>query len=212
MLSNRQPFVAYVAAVALLVAGCSGGGGKKSAPTTVSETTTTTPVGGTGISDGAGPVGPPLTSHVVAILGPCPKVYPNGPPAHLNAGIKGLDKKMVPIASVKARVCRYGVAERLEYDDVLSKSAATQVEDATNRLLAVAPDYSPTCPSGIPLYLVTFASGSQRVVAIYNGCGVMTNGVRSAQADTKWLNELEGYAGRPVRRGACLNGPHGATC
>jgi hypothetical protein len=200
MFPKRLSAYVLVAAAALLVVGCSSGG-NHATPTTTRATTTSVTGTALGGSSFVGKTGSVSTPPIRPALVPCPQQLPGVSLTKLNAGITGLAEKVVPIASVKARVCRFGLAEQLQYDDVLSKSAATQIEDETNRLLAVAPDYSPTCPSGIPAYFITFASGSQRVVVMYNGCGVVTNGVRSAQADTNWLDELRGKPGPPSAGG-----------
>ena len=107
MFAKGSAFGACVVSAALLVAGCSSEGAKQSAPTTASTTTTTSLVRGTGIADGAGPVGPPGNSHVVAELGPCPKHDPKLDLVKANAGVLGLHKRLVPVPATSVRVCAY---------------------------------------------------------------------------------------------------------
>jgi hypothetical protein len=183
---------ACVTALALCVAGCSSGGGKQSAPTSVGRPTLTT----VGFS-GDVRRGHLVLPHLVATFGPCPKVYADASLARLNRSIKGLDKMLVPFSATALRICKYGPGDAIVIDlsgsAVLGPPVAATLEAETNRLLAVARDYFPTCPPDVLAYFMTFASGSQRVVVRDEGCGVVTNGVRSAQADTKWLDELQRY-------------------
>jgi len=188
--------------VALLVASCSGGGGKQSTPTAkVTATTTTNPAAGKSYPAPVQPL------RVVAKLGPCPSTYPNTPFAKLNAGVTGLDKKLVPIVATEVEICAYG--RPLRYPLIpppfglfgsgrLTAPAAVTFEDETNRLRPY-PSGTATWRGGCIKYpgplLVMFANGSQRVEVLDTvGCAVpVSNGVLHVRPTTKWLTELQQY-------------------
>jgi len=131
-----------------------------------------------------------LVTRAVANLGPCPKVYPNGPSAKLNAGIKGLNKKLVPIAALSVRICEYGgVPQRLEYFGREGSGTAKGFEDETNGL-ATARSENVTCDQmpGAAFKVVTFASDSQQVTITERVCVGITNGVLFAHPTTHWTD------------------------
>ena len=176
MLPTRRAFCAAVATVAVLVAGCSSAG-KQAAPMTTNPTrpnTTTT-------------VSP---WHVVGDLRKCSSKAPTEPVTNLNAGMQGLDKKLVPITAVTVRVCRYPQAIAPSFYD---SQAAGQFETLTNRLAIQSAAGAPGivgCADG-PLYVLTFASDKEQVDIEARGCGKATNGVLDANPNTHWLNLLQ---------------------
>lgn len=112
-MARRPAIIALLAAVAVLVASCSSGSGKHATPTT------TTPVS---------------PSHVVANLGRCSPKFLAESLNVLNAGVLALDKKLVPLAAMKVRICVYfGLDIR---SAVLSGAEATHFEEMTNSLPA----------------------------------------------------------------------------
>jgi hypothetical protein len=173
---------ALVVSLAILVVGCSSGGGKQSTPTT------------------ARPLG----------LGPCPQTEPPIFGPGFNAGVKGLDKKLVPITAVKVRICRYGGgAFKLEAERTLVSSDAARFEAEVNQFAASIPTTLPPPPPNSPSgsqglvgnegcmqgwnHVVTFASDSQKVDIYADGCGAVGNGVLDAQSAAHWFNELQHY-------------------
>jgi hypothetical protein len=50
-----------------------------------------------------------LSRRALRELGPCPKndISASARESEVNAGVKDLDKKLVPVAASSARVCRY---------------------------------------------------------------------------------------------------------
>ncbi len=177
-------------AALLLVAGCSGGGGKSSTPTTANATTTANP--GAGQSYPA-PVQPP---SVIAKLGPCPTHFPTATLARLNANLAGLDNKLVPIAALSVRLCRYnGWHTPVTGTVVLNGVAARRLEDVAN---ALPMRRGRGCPVD-RLYLLTFADERERVVVEQAtdlkeppDCNIgPTNGTWGGLVSTPaWLEEL----------------------
>jgi hypothetical protein len=135
------------------------------------------------------------SSHVVANLGSCPAKYPAESMKTLNAGVKGLAKKLVPIAALTVRICFYsGVPRRLEAGRSLARTISAQIEDETNRLPKVVPQTKqlPPCRANAPAYLVTFASNTQHdTVSNMPSCSFVTNGVLLAYPTLKWVHELQ---------------------
>jgi hypothetical protein len=187
---------AFVVAVTLLVFGCSSGGGADVVPTTITSATSTT---------NARSLTTASPSHVVSKLGKCPKRYTEAVQGKLNAGIKGLDKKPVPIAAIVVRICKYALAPDANAiptglvasgGGVLTLRVATAFEAETNRLprgntLINCPATSP------PFFVLTFANATQRVdVWEAGGCGFKTNGVFTVGTTTHWLDELRQYTSR----------------
>ncbi len=152
------------------------------------------------------PVNAPSCSSVsdpraISGIGRCPAA----PPARLavsNNGVHGLDIALVPFPARFVRVCEYTArglhAGSARFDD----PTAAQVATTMNRLHEVALDYAPPCPmTSLPIVFLTFAGDSQRVNAMIQGCGIVSNGARSAQGNAKWLVELQRDAARS-RRGS----------
>ena len=142
------------------------------------------------------PVSP---AQVVANLGTCPKRYTGATPATLNAGIKRLDKLLVPISALVVRICKYDLAPGANAipsglvgsgAGVLTPPSAAAFEAETNRLPRA--DTRIDCPaSEPPFFLLTFANAEQRVdVWEAGGCGFKTNGVIAVGTTTHWLDEL----------------------
>ena len=132
-----------VAALVLGVGACSSGGAKRLTSTTTAGATTTTartnaadagvPEGGT---SNPGPTGTPSSlgsTRVTINIGPCPSAYSN-PPTTLNAGVAGLDKKMVPVVAANVRVCVYRLDGRLQATGAITGVAVASFEDETNQL------------------------------------------------------------------------------
>ena len=162
MLANRRVVGACVVIVALLVVGCSSGGGNRSSSTTIASATTNT-----------------STSRRVAKLGPCPKQYPNTPLNKLNTGVRGLDKKLVPISAATVRICKWGardvhtssgeqtVPDKLVGFATLTSRRASVFEDLTNHQPnGQAGPIGCTGPNGgigYEFLRLTFANGSDRI-------------------------------------------------
>jgi len=160
-------------------------------------------------------------SRAAAInLGPCPKTYPNTPFAKLNAGVNGLDKKLVPIIASRVRVCSYQTVPngKAAVGSPPPSTAVAQLENETNRLQKRPIYYwRDGCVKHPGTLFVTFASDSQRVdlLAIVGCDSPATNGVLHVDPTAKWLNELQRYASphtstvptRPLP--PCLPGPTG---
>lgn len=176
--ARRRAFGVCLSTLVFCVSACSGGAGKHSSgPTTTAATTTTVSV-----------------SHDVANLASCPATIPL---TTLNGGATGLDKKLVPIAALNVRVCRYeSTGRRLLGAATLEPLVAATFEDATNRLPTLTgplPD-CPRPPASSPHFFLTFASDSQRVdLDASPACGVVTNGTLSAYEAAKWVSELTGF-------------------
>jgi hypothetical protein len=216
MLAKSQAFGTGLVALAILVGGCSSGGGKQSTPKKTTPTTTaaTAPI----IPNGNLPVNT-ATPRLVANLGPCPSTYPNTPLTKLNAGVAGLDKKLVPIIASRVRVCSY---QHLPNGNAAVGSppppgAVAQLENETNRLRR-RPIYSwrGGCVKYPGTLFVTFASDSQRVDLLANvGCDTpATNGVLHVDPTAKWLTELQAdtlpmYNGGPTGQSSGV--PTGAS-
>jgi len=156
---------------------------------------------GTGVSDGGtGPV------NIAAHLGPCPRRYATIPLAKLNAGIKELNKRLVPIDASAVRICKYLFAPNAHVipsgliasgRGVLKSPTATAFEAETNRLPKLVGPL-PFCPRTMPpVFFLTYASATRRVdVWQASGCGFMTNGVVRRGTTTRWLNELAWYTAK----------------
>ncbi len=168
MFATSRVFGVSVAAVVLLVAGCSSSGGKHATPTT----TTVSP------------------SRIVVKLGPCPSLPSAASLTRLNAGVQGLAKRLVPIAAVKVRACEYDPTLTLRGTFTLSQQLAAQFETETNRLPAGA--LLADCSFDAPDNFLISASDSQQVV-VNDVCAGFSNGVFTAIPTTEWSNELQRY-------------------
>jgi hypothetical protein len=178
---SRARATAAGLAFALGVAGCSGAGGKHSSPTA----TSTTAVNDT------------LT---VTNLGSCPAT-PDDLPNPLNAGIKGLDRELVPIAALGVLVCAYaGVDESRVGMGKLPPAVAVPFEQETNALKRDTRP-PPACPAvtGLePSYLLIFASATQRVLVEHPAsCTGPTNGVFEAYETERWDDEVKLFSAHP---------------
>lgn len=175
-LGGRPALIACVAAVALLVAGCSSGGGKHSAsPAT---TTSVTPVTNTG---------PPL--------GKCRAQSGDELSKALNVGVPGLAIRLVPITALTVRVCDYPTdrVRGQRFAMLTRRSTVAHIEDETNRLPTL-PQRSRgmSCGANARAAFVTFATGTQQVDVI-DFCGAVTNGIIVAKPATTLFNELLRY-------------------
>jgi hypothetical protein len=177
----RTAFAAILAA-ALVVAGCSGGGGTHATPTTARQ--------------------------VVVNLGPCPKTYdPNVDLTKVNAGVKGLDRALVPIAAVRVRMCKYGdgfIGERMMVRPANVARFEAEANGSAVSLPTTPPPISATQgltgEEGLTgedcvqdgAYVVTFASASQQV-ELRGSCGGIGNGILSGHSSMHWFSELQHY-------------------
>jgi hypothetical protein len=232
---GRLARCATLAAVALVVAGCSSGGGDSSTPTTTGRSTTSL---GVPVSAGRG-TGP---LDVAANLAPCPKTYPSASLIRPNANVSALGTKMVPIEALNVRVCKYATTPgsaknhlpaQLIGSAALSRPAAAAFTEETNRL-PIVPRRDFGCGSGSgpepigpgPTFVLTFAGHSRQFTLIEDfarsgtsrpSACVVGNGVISARPTTKWSNELQLYTnphpiGFGLRMGpGMLTGPTGPT-
>jgi hypothetical protein len=178
LLRARQ-LVVCLAALVVCLGACSSGGGKQATPATNTSTPTTAATTTT--------VSP---SQIVANLTKCPSNAPTESVTNLNAGVHGLDEKLVPIIALTVRVCRYPKAVApLFYDS----QAAGQFENATNRFATrpAAGTHGHVACTAAPLYVLTFASNTEQVNIEVLGCRYATNGVLDANPSAQWLNELQ---------------------
>jgi hypothetical protein len=190
MFPKRFSVCALVAALALLVVGCSNGGGKHASPTTTIATTSSTAVTTTTTV---------LPSHVVA--NPCPSKLPTASQKVLNARVAGLGTKLVPFAALMVRICDYSPfsSEGGVGNAVVSGSKATALEEVTNSLRPWVPTVGGRGPCGgfpqvaSPTLFVTFANDSQRVT-ITSGddrCPrPVTNGTSIRTPTQGWVNKM----------------------
>jgi hypothetical protein len=142
-------------------------------------------------------------------LGPCPRRMPTTSLTTLNAGIAGLNNKLVPVVAVKVRLCSYvGIvvqdssgfhdeAKQLLGSRLLSGPAAKKLEDDANALAKGGPSGcgSPPVPGRfVQFFLLTFASDTRAVDVEeeYPSCNPGPfNGKFLAQLDSgKWHSEL----------------------
>jgi len=146
-----------------------------------------------------------LPKHVVTSLGPCPKQDPTIVLMTANAGVLGLNKRLVPVPATTVRVCDYLssgnepppplVASRL-----LGRSG-TEALEATTNSLPVQPPGPGNCPAPQSprdvtsnTYLLSFVDGSQQVDVYAGRCGdSASNGTFIAGLTTPRLNEVHGY-------------------
>jgi hypothetical protein len=191
-----------VTTLALCLAACSGNGGRHSSTTTTRHSVSTTtpllkPSGSTPATTTTA-----SASYVEANLGPCPKEFHFGSARKLNAGVAGIDKKFVPIAALRVRLCRYELVPvntktstmRLAGSGVLRGARATQLEDLANHL----PTMQTRGCSVNRFFLLTFADETHHVdlqegtdTNDPTGCGPVNGALGGGQSTTQWLNELE---------------------
>lgn len=176
---------ARVAVLVVLVSACSSGGGH----------------GPDAAHSSAAVKSAVSSSQVVAKLGPCPTQYPLTSVTSLttlNAGVPGLDKRLVPIAALNVRVCEYDVPSsattRLRASGSLKPVPVPTFERETNRLpkRSVAPSCAGTTRRALTEFLLTFANKSRSVsLEAYGTCqGGVNNGHFYARPTRKWLKEL----------------------
>src|ERR1700688_4643572 len=115
MFSTRLAFVLRAIGVALLVAGCSSGVGKHATSTTTAVTVLPPLViANTGICPKESRAYEEcILRHKPKPVVPCPQTEPDTSLAKLNAGVAGLNKKLVPIAAAKVWTCRWNSGRRL---------------------------------------------------------------------------------------------------
>jgi hypothetical protein len=139
---------------------------------------------------------------------------PTAPLATLNAGVPGLDKKLVPIAALNVRICSYdgavtnddsgyhSVPKRLAGDGMLQPILARRLEEEANRLpkVAGAPScHPPDVGDAVHFFYLTFANDSRRVVVVdmRGSCSLGPfNGRFGAVRTSAWLTELRHYTSR----------------
>jgi hypothetical protein len=194
MPSKSRAFGLCVAGAALLAAGCSSGAGKSSATTTTltnfANPPATQPPTSVGLTPGRS-AGPP---HVVAKLGSCPPTRPVLSLTKLPSVVESLRHTLVPIAALNVRICEYsGIPIRLErLGQVVVPANVKSLEDTANRLPR-STDATCDQPDGAPFYLVTFANDARQVNISEDACGFLSNGVRVATSNAKWLEALHRY-------------------
>ncbi len=203
MFSTRLRCGAIVLVAVLPMAGCSSGGGTYAAPTTTKVTTSST----------AGTTTTVSSSRAGIKLGPCPPHYPVGSLETLNAGVAGVEHKLVPIIASKIRICVYdlrlpktgpvgltGPQSEIIGTAALTTAVSATLEGRVNafRRYAAADSSLPGC--GGPTYhaenvLLTFANHSERVDVEGDNtrCDPLSNGVFRASPTSSWLKELALY-------------------
>jgi len=135
----------------------------------------------------------------------------------LNAGIDGLGMKLVPIAALSVRVCRYlfpGDGARLIASEELSPEAGEKLGADTNRLLMYSPPpgNGGVCPDYGPGDYLTFANETQRVSVNDGVCGLVGNGVFAAAPTQTWLDDLQHYTtGSTTTGSAPIANVHAST-
>jgi len=156
-------------------------------------------------------------SDIAVNLGPCPKTYPNTPLTKLNAGVAGLDKTLVPITTLRVRICKDATptdGERflrtgLIASALLARPAAAALTDETNRLAATHTALfgcfgSASGPEPIragPTFFVTFAGRARQVTLLAPfaragtsrrlPCEANANGFFDAAPTAKWGEQLQ---------------------
>jgi hypothetical protein len=195
MIPRRLSVCALAAVLALLVVGCSSGGGKRAASTSTKLSTSTTSSTSRTTS----------SSQVVPFLGPCPKHVPNVDLVKANAGVLGLDRRLVPLPATTVRVCEYfssgnDTPTRLVASRQLGRSG-TEAAEATTNSLPVQPPGLPVCPGpqtpaqlATDTFFLSFADTSQRVDidAVDGSCiSGASNGTFFARLTTTWLNAVQ---------------------
>jgi hypothetical protein len=151
----------------------------------------------------------PLPQHVVANLGPCPST-PDLSFTNMPSLVQRLRRTLVAIAAQKARICEYGgVPMRLQ-------RLGQAVVPATLKLLENTANRRPTrtdatCdePANASFYVVTFANSAGEVNVVSDPCGSVTNFVRSATSNARWLDELRLYTMWSPAMSGVAGGPTG---
>jgi hypothetical protein len=167
-----------IAAVLILVLGlaaCSSSS-KQAAPTTTAPAPSTTVTA------------PPIKGK----LGPCPSIFPRVQLTTLNAGVPGVDTKLVPFVATSARVCVYGSKATLTGSGTLASSAAAKLATDTNALVKSPGPISCANQKITRLFFVSFDSTTQRVhLGESNACGGgVSNGTLIAKEAPAWTTEV----------------------
>lgn len=174
-MSLRRPAIAALALLTLVLGAGACSSSKKTGDATTSVPATTS-------------AAPP---KIKAKLGPCPLVYPRIQLAVLNAGVKGLDTKLVPLEAESVRVCTYSVT-KLTASGTVESDAASKFEADTNALPKATNRLD--CPGEkiTRLFFVTFQDASHRVqVGASDACGGNAgNGAFVAEAKQAWADEV----------------------
>jgi hypothetical protein len=135
--------------------------------------------------------------RAVANLGRCPALYPAEALKSPERDVRGIRKKLVPIAASHVQICAYVGIPRRRAGVVagLSGSVAAVFERETNALPTVQ-GVEVTCHpvAAAPVYVVTFTAGAQQVILIEHSCEGVTNGAMLARPTAHWLGELEFYS------------------
>jgi hypothetical protein len=141
------------------------------------------------LPDPGGGTGP---LNVAANLGPCGVTPPNTTLTQLNAGVGGLDTKLVPVAARKVRICEYGhIPSRLERSGLVGAAAAVhRFDNETDRLASKAGQAQCRQPAGASFYVVTVADAARQVTILLDGCGFVSNGLRYAPTNASWMRNL----------------------
>jgi hypothetical protein len=118
----------------------------------------------------------------------------------MNAGVRGLDKKLVPIKALYVRVCRYsGLAGQEQLDGAAGLSSYRAARFAVetnglppNRLSQQIPHVD--CSPSPREYFLTFANDTQKInVGPEGSCATPTNSVLTAEWTVRWRNCLSPY-------------------
>lgn len=197
----RPTYRALVAAVALLVAGCSSGW-KHASPTTTLSVKSALRIAPTTIEHC---LNCPLKLALPSLI-PCPKQLPLSL-TKTNAGIRGLAKKLVPISAVDVRICKYATtyttgSGRITLDShllasgTLESPAAQRFQDETNRLIEYQGEGGPPTPHKLITFLLTFGNATRQVNLEYAPVATPgpTNDYLIVTATPTWSDEVAHYA------------------
>ena len=143
--------------------------------------TTTLPATGTTVT------APPVTGE----LGPCPAIFPRAQLSTLNAGVAGVDAKLVPFDATSVRVCTYSL-KSLTGSGTLTGSAATTFETDTNALTKAAGPITCAKQNITRLFYLSFQGATQRVhLGESDACGGgVSNGTFVAKEAAPWTTEV----------------------
>jgi hypothetical protein len=130
--------------------------------------------------------------HVVPDLGECPSTNSSFGSTGMNAGVRDLTAKLVPITASNVLICRYGLDTNLARVAVLEPVAAARLEADTNRLPTSTRGTAFSCRPARESFRLTFANDTHQV-QVQESCGGIINGAAWARATAKWLSELERY-------------------
>ena len=130
--------------------------------------------------------------RITGKLGPCPAIFPRVQLTTLNAGVPGLDTKLIPFDAVSARVCTYGPKATLTGSGTLVSAAAAKLATDTNALVKAPGPISCANQKITRLFFVSFDSATQRVhLGESNACGGgVSNGTYIAKEAKAWATEV----------------------